>query len=134
MNTIEKYVLEFEAALKRIAQLEVELADSDKAWRECGDRAEKAEAKIRRLRAALEEIAEGRFYCSDGDCRAIETAQSALSDEQPAESVSAIIKTLTNQHGQVFAVYLSDGQKVGIQREGGSAWLRIEDTPIVHAI
>lgn len=44
----------------------------------------------------------------------------------------AIIRTLTNQRGQAFAVYLSDGQKIGIQRDGGAAWLRIEPTPIVQ--
>lgn len=49
-------------------------------------RAEQAEARAKALRAALEEIAEGRFYCADGDCRAIETAQAALRPEQPAES------------------------------------------------
>jgi hypothetical protein len=44
-----------------------------------------------------------------------------------------IVKTLTNQHGQAFAVYLSDGKKINIQRKGEAAWLRIEDTPIVQA-
>lgn len=61
-------------------------------------------------------------------------AQIALNG--PAESAEelrpAIFKALTNQHGQVFCVYLSDGKKIGIARDGGAAWLRIEDTPIVQ--
>jgi hypothetical protein len=47
------------------------------------------EARAEAMRAALEEIAEGRFYCADGDCRAIETAQSALA---PASVESEVEK------------------------------------------
>lgn len=35
-----------------------------------------------KLRAALEEIAEGRFACADGDCMAILTAQAALAPKE----------------------------------------------------
>ncbi|MGH9753974.1 MAG: hypothetical protein ACREA2_14445 [Blastocatellia bacterium] len=58
--------------------------------------------------------------------------RAALEECEKLTSKTAIVGTLTNQHGQPFAVYLSDGKKIGIQREGGAAWLRIEPTPIVR--
>jgi hypothetical protein len=68
--------------------------------------------------------------------RRAEQAEAALADRiehcEKHHSGSAIVKTLTNQHGQAFAIYLSDGQKIGIQRDGAAAWLRIEPTPIVR--
>jgi hypothetical protein len=49
-----------------------------------------------------------------------------------AKSTPVIVKILRGQDGRAFAVYLSDGQKIGIQRDGAAAWLRIEPTPIVR--
>lgn len=65
-----------------------------------------------------------------------EQAEAALADRiehcEKYHSGQSIVHTLTNQYGQAFAVYLSDGQKIGVQREGGAAWLQIEPTPIVR--
>ena len=65
---------------ERIRELEAELADCDKAWRETGNRAEKAEAEAGRLRAALEEIAKGDYKCDDWICDAPAMAQTALDE------------------------------------------------------
>ena len=45
------------AALKQFNDgLDAELADCDKAWRECGDRAEKAEKRVRELESQLDRL------------------------------------------------------------------------------
>ena len=56
----------------------------------------------------------------------------ALNEASVQTPAPVIVKTLTDQQGQSFCVYLSDGQKIGIERDGGAAWLRIEPTPIVR--
>lgn len=98
------------------------------------ERAEKAEADAGRLRDALVRIIKRTQGCEPvlaTDVRLI--AEAALSPAEQAKPAPAIVKALANQHGQPFCVYLSDGKKIGIQRDGGAAWLRIEDTPIVRA-
>jgi hypothetical protein len=98
-----------------------------------------AEARVADLAKELERIANAkrRDFQTDKEFAswAQMRAQAALNPEAREEETRppAIFKVLTNQHGQAFAVYLSDGKKIGIQREGGAAWLRIEDTPIVQA-
>jgi len=60
------------------------------------------------------------------------TAAPAGEAGEAIDHAPAIVYRLNNQHGQAFAIYLSDGQKIGIQRDGAAAWLRIEPTPIVR--
>jgi hypothetical protein len=121
-------------------QLERELKDAQ-------TKIEELRAILKRGRQALDEAVSERnqaFELSIGyevqrneSNRRADQAEAALADriehcEKYHSSNSAIVKTLTNQHGQAFAVYLSDGQKINIQRAGGAAWLRIEPTPIVR--
>jgi hypothetical protein len=63
----------------------------------------------------------------------VQAQNRAIAEPTQVSPTPAIVKTLTNQHQRPFCVYLSDGKKISIQREGGAAWLRIEDTPIVTA-
>jgi hypothetical protein len=119
-------------------------------------RAFAAETENARLHAALRELDWHNPLSSDFDTYCHELARWGLGkvDARPnaaeyglnilipdnvlapevgqSKTSSVIVKALTNQHGQPFAVYLSDGQKIGIQRDGGAAWLRIETTPIVR--
>lgn len=111
------------------------LRDAGPALVQERERAEKAEADAGRLRDALVRIIKRTQGCEPvlaTDVRLMAEAALSPAAEQ-AKPAPAIVKALTNQHGRPFCVYLSDGKKIGIRRDGGAAWLRIEDTPIVRA-
>jgi DNA repair exonuclease SbcCD ATPase subunit len=92
----EARIAEIEAQLE---ESDVELARKDEKLQRFAlgmqrhiERAEKAEAEAARLRAALEEIAEGRYACGDDDCYAIDIAQVALDDGPEDEKTIAALK------------------------------------------
>lgn len=53
-------------------------------------------------------------------------------DDAEPEAQPRIVKTLMSQNGQVFALYLSNGQKIKIRRKGMAAWMEIGPIPIVR--
>jgi chromosome segregation ATPase len=71
MSRFDKAEAKFDTAIRQLTL-------ANQVNRELASRAEAAEARAEAMRKALEEIAEGRFYCADGDCRAVETARAAL--------------------------------------------------------
>jgi DNA repair exonuclease SbcCD ATPase subunit len=130
---------EVEQVTKRIRNLERDLKDAQA-------KIEELRAKLKEGRQTLDEAVSERNQALELSIgyeaqrneanRRADRIEAALADRiehcEKYHSGSAIVKTLTNQHGQPFAVYLSDGMKIGIERDGGAAWLRIEPTPIVR--
>jgi hypothetical protein len=63
--------------------------------------------------------------------RLLDEARARITELEAEAKAGSILKVLTTQEGKPFVVYLSDGMKISIQREGRQGWFRIERTPIV---
>lgn len=125
---------EFEAAVARAEKAEVEKEEIEKACQNLVDavaRARKADDNVDR------EPEDENFHEQEEAHVSLiifeNAALAALKGGATIAPARAITKILTSQDGRPFVAYLSDGMKIGIEREGGAAWLRIEQTPLVMA-
>ncbi len=50
---------------------------------------------------------------------------------KPTEKEGTLIKNVLEIDGHVLAVYLNDGIKIGITREGDAAYLKVGSAPII---